>query len=170
MACGSHPQSLQNRARARMTERAVVLRADLCVSIELAIKCKEDKHHDWTFIRDPWLSCAESHCNLPHRSVLLVIFVMWTKGMPVLWVMKIYKEQLNRNTDMWITLYIYEQIILILYCFQSWKTRRIVTKFTCHFTCLAHVISSSLFDPLKKEIEYRTLLRFEIRNYKMHSW
>lgn len=52
MVCGSHPQSLQDRARARTTERAVVLRADLSVSIELTIKCKEDKHHDWTFIRD----------------------------------------------------------------------------------------------------------------------
>lgn len=76
MVCGSHPQSLQDRARARTTERAVVLRADLSVSIELAIKCKEDKHHDWTFIRDAWLSCAESHSNFPHRSVLLVIYVM----------------------------------------------------------------------------------------------
>lgn len=55
----------REQERRERRERQVVLCVDLCVSVRLVIAGEEDKHHSWMFIRDAWLSRAESRLKPP---------------------------------------------------------------------------------------------------------
>lgn len=56
----------ERREKEQETESEVVLCIDLYVSVRLAIKGEEDKHHNWMFIiGDGWLRRAESLLQPP---------------------------------------------------------------------------------------------------------